>query len=237
VPDWKAIVAENLKESGLNMPARDEVADELASHLEDRYEQLLAQGTRDTDARCLVLKETQDWQELAENITRAKRTEDTMNRRTKILWLPGLVAFATASILLMALQRLITLRPALLLPLERITGLHPTLWWKDQTDAIYLCWWVLLPLCGAAGAFLSRRAGGSRLACAAASLFPSFVMLGIFCFVLPVSSVVEKNNFIMRHPLYFVLAMVNWIMVPGLALILGALPFFRQTASQLPPQT
>jgi hypothetical protein len=237
VPDWKAIVAQNLKEFGLNLPAADEVADELAAHLEDRYEQLLAQGMRDTDAHCLVLREMQDWQELADNIKRANRTEDTMNRRTKILWLPGLVSFTTASILLMTLQRLITLRPALLLSLEHITGLHPTLWWKDQTDAIYLCWWVLLPLCGAAGAFLSRRSGGSRLACAAASLFPSIVMLGIFCFVLPVSGVIEKNNFIMRHPLYFVLAMVNWIMVPGLALILGALPFFRQTVTPLPPQT
>jgi hypothetical protein len=237
VPDWKAIVAENLKESGLNLPAPDEVADELAAHLEDRYEQLLAQGIRDTEAYRLVLRETQDWRELADNIKRTQRREDSMNHRTKILWLPGLVSFATASILLMTLQRLISLRPELLLPLERVTGLHPTLWWKDQADAIYLCWWVLLPLCGAAGAFLSRRSGGSRLACAAASLFPSIVMLGIFCFVLPVSSVIEKNNFIMRHPLYFLLAMVNWIMVPGLALILGALPFFRQAAGQLPPQT
>jgi hypothetical protein len=77
---------------------------------------------------------------------------------------------------------------------------------------------------------MSRRAGGTRLACVAASLFPAIVVLCIFCFVLPVSIVVEKNTFVMQHPLYFVLAMVNWTMVPGLALILGALPFLRQPA-------
>lgn len=232
MPDWKAIVARNLEEFDLELSAQDEVAIELAAHLEDRYEQLLADGMLDTDAHRLVLEETSDWQELADNIKRTEHWEDIMNRRTKILWLPGLVSFTTASILLMTLQRLVDLRPALLLSLERITGLHPTLWWKDQVDAIYLCWWVLLPLCGAAGAFLSRRSGGTRLACAAASLFPSIVMLCIFCLVLPVSIVIEKNAFVMQHPLYFVLAMVNWTMVPGLALILGALPFFRQTADR-----
>jgi len=224
------MVAQHLREFDLELPAQDEVAIELGAHLEDRYEQLLAGGMPEADAHRLVLEETPDWQELAENIKRTKRTEDTMNRRTKILWLPGLVTFTAASILLMILQRLLNLHPALLLSLERITGLHPTLWWKDQADAIYLCWWVLLPLCGAAGAFLSRRSGGTRLACMAASLFPSIVMLGIFCFVLPASMVIEKNRFVMQHPLYFVLAMVNWIMVPGLALILGALPFLRHPA-------
>jgi hypothetical protein len=228
VPDWKAVVARNLKE--LDITAQEEVAAELASHLEDRYEHLLAQGMPDADAHRLVLEETPDWQEVAENIQRAKRGEELMNSRTKTLWLPGLVAFATASIVLMILQRLVLLHPALLLSLERITGLRPTLWWKNQVDVIYICWWVLLPLCGAAGAYLSRRAGGTRLACAAASLFPSIVMLCIFCFVLPVSIVIDRNSFVMKHPLYFVLAMVNWTMVPSLALILGALPFLRQTA-------
>jgi hypothetical protein len=238
VPDWKAIVAQKLKQFDLELSTDDEVAAELSAHLEDRYEQLLAQGMADTDVYQAVLEETQDWQGLACSIKRTKRMEDVMNRRTKILWLPGLVTFTTASILLMALQRLVDLHPALLLSLERITGLHPTLWWKDQVDAIYVCWWVLLPLCGAAGAFLSRRSGGSRLACVAASLFPSIVMFLVFCFVLPVNIIIGKNSFVMQHPLYFVLAMVNWIMVPGFALILGALPFFRQTVEpEAPPQT
>jgi hypothetical protein len=39
-----------------------------------------------------------------------------------------------------------------------------------------LWWWCLLPICGALGALLSRRNGGSRLQRIAASLLPSWVM-------------------------------------------------------------
>jgi hypothetical protein len=229
VPDWKAIVVSHLQDVDLDTSAKQEVAAELAGHLEDRYEHLLAQGMIEAEAQRVALEEAPDWQELIENVQRTKHTEDRMNRRTKTLWLPGLVAFAAASILLMALQRLIMLHPALLLTLDRVVGFRPTLWWKDQADVIYVCWWILLPLCGGAGAYLSRRAGGTRFACIAASLFPSIVMLCIFCFVLPASLVVEKNNFVMKHPLYFVLAMLNWTMVPGLALIVGALPFLPRS--------
>jgi hypothetical protein len=229
VPDWNSIVASNLKNLGLSSTKHEEVTAELAAHLEDRYEQLLAQGAPKIDAHRIVLEEAPDWQDLAENIERIKLTEDFMNSRTKTLWLPGLISFTAASLLLMTLQRLVMSRPTLLLSLERLTGLHPTFWSKDL-DVIYLCWWILLPLCGAAGAYLSRRAGGTRLACAASSLFPSIVMVAVFCFVLPVSIVIDRNPFVMQHPLYFVLAMLNWTMVPGLALILGAVPFLGQTA-------
>ncbi len=228
MPDWKAVVISNLKGIELDASAHKEVVAELAGHLEDRYQELLTQGVIEADAHRLTLDETPDWPTLVEDITRSKRKEDPMNRRSKILWLPGLVAFGTASILLMILQRLTVLRPTLLLALERTVGFRPTFWWKDQVDVIYLYWWILLPLCGAAGAYLSRRAGGTRFACIAASLFPSIVMLGIFCFVLPVSLVIDKNTVVRHHPIYFVLAMVNWTMVPGLALILGALPFLSR---------
>jgi len=228
LPEWKSIVRSNLKDLDLSLREGEEIAAELAGHLEELYEQFLAKGLCESEACRLAVDETTDWQELAEGIERARRKEGVMNSRTKTLWLPGLVAFATASILLMALERLIMLQPALLITLERAIPVRPTLWWRDQVVVIYLCWWILLPLCGAAGACMSRRAGGTRRACIAASLFPAIVVLCIFCFVLPVSFVVERNTVVMQHPLYFVLAMVNWTMVPGVALILGAMPFLRQ---------
>lgn len=230
MPDWNAIVASHLKGTALDSSAKQEVTAELSGHLEDQYNQFRSEGIGDEDARRLTLEGAPDWRRLANDIRRTRRREDPMNRRTKILWLPGLVAFTAASILLMTLQRLIMLHPALLLGLEHVIPMRATLWWKDQVDVIYLCWWVLLPLCGAAGAYLSRRAGGTRFACLAASLFPAIIMLCVFCLVLPVSIVIEKNAFVMQHPLYFVLAMVTWVMVPGLALILGALPFLRQSS-------
>jgi hypothetical protein len=39
-----------------------------------------------------------------------------------------------------------------------------------------LWWWYLLPMCGALGALLSRRNGGSRLQRIAASLLPSAIL-------------------------------------------------------------
>jgi hypothetical protein len=229
MPEWNAIVRKNLKNLRLTPQQYEEIAEELAGHLEDFYGQLRQQGLDESEALRLTLKEVDDWKGLARKIQDAKREEIEMNNRSKTLWLPGLMAFAASSILLMILQRVTMMRPELLVALEHIIPVHPTFWWKNQTDVIYLFWWVLLPLCGAAGAYLSRRTGGTRLTCAAASLFPSIVMFCIFSFILPVSMVVDKNSHVMKHPIYFVLAMVNWIMVPGLALLLGALPFLQRT--------
>lgn len=228
MPDWKAVVQANLKDLRLGPSEQEEVAVELATHLEDVYEQFKAQGLREPEALRLTLGQASTWKQLSRNIARARSKEDGMNRRTRTFWVPGLVAFAAASIFLMILERLIMSRPALMASLERIAIFRPTLWWRDQVVVIYLCWWILLPLCGAAGAYLSRRAGGSRAACVASGLFPAIVVAFIFCFILPTSIAIEKNTFVIHHPLYFVLAMVIWVMVPALALILGALPFVRQ---------
>jgi hypothetical protein len=216
MPEWNSIVQSNLRDLDLCLGEQEEIAAELAGHLEDRYAQFLAQGRSESEALRLTLEETTPWQDLAKNINRAKRKEDVMNTQTKTLWLPGLAAFITASILLMLLERFVYLRP--------------TLWLQDGVLVIYLSWWILLPLCGAAGAYLSRRAGGKWWACLAASLFPALVMLCVFCFVLPVSIVIERNPFVMQHLVYFLLALVNWTIIPGVALLLGALPFLRQPA-------
>lgn len=214
VPEWNVIVRGKLKDLGLGVRQQEEVADELADHLEDIYEQFLEEGLCEPEALRLTLQEAADWRKLARNIRRARRKEDVMNNRTKTLWLPGLAALTAASVLLMLL--------------ERIVMLQPRLWWKDSgVLAIHASWWILLPLCGAAGAYLSRRGGGQRLARLAAGLFPAIVMLCVFCFVLPVSVLIERNAFVMQHPLYFLLALINWTVVPGLALLLGTLPFLR----------
>jgi hypothetical protein len=228
MPEWKRMVHDNLK-LGLGPQPDEEVVSEVAGHLEDLHHDLRQRGLSESEALRLTVEAVDDWKDLTRKIRRTKRQEAVMNNRTKTLWLPGLMAFAASSILLTILQRLIMMRPTLFIALEHIIRLHPTFWWRNQAVVIYLCWWVLLPLCGAAGACLSRRAGGTRRACAAASLFPSLVMFCLFCCILPVSMVIDKNSYLMQHPLYFVLAMVNWIMVPGLALILGALPFLQRT--------
>jgi len=78
------------------------------------------------------------------------------------------------------------------------------------------------PLFGAASAYLSRRSGGDRSAAGTAALFPSLVMI-------PLWMVLATR---MSHPStgqWFDLfsGVLNWIVVPGAALLLGALAFLK----------
>jgi hypothetical protein len=210
MPDWNAEVRKNLKNLGLTPHVQEEVIAELADHLQDHYEQLRAEGIPESEALERSLEQASGWRQMSRRIRNAKHKEDGMNYRTRALWLPGLTALATASICLMVLQ---------------LTGVQPKIWWKDGGAlVIHLPWLLLLPLCGAAGAYLSLRAGGRRLARLAAGLFPALVMLAVFCVFLPVGILIERNAFIIRHPVYFVLAVLNWTVVPGLALLVGAAP-------------
>jgi len=141
-----------------------------------------------------------------------------MNYRTKALWLPGLAALTTASVFLMVLQ---------------LSSLQPRIWWKDGGGVLYIPWLILLPLCGAAGAYLSRRGGGRRWTCLLAGLFPAFVMLAALCVLLFVGLFVDRNPFITGHLVYFLLVVLNWTVLPAVPLLLGAVPVFcRSQASR-----
>ena len=54
-------------------------------------------------------------------------------------------------------------------------------------------WLLSLPLCGGAGAYLSRRAGGERPACPAAGLFPVIAMTSSVGFLTLVGKFVYTN--------------------------------------------
>src|SRR6476620_1400163 len=57
MPDWKKEISRRM--AGLKLaPAREsEIVEELAQHLDDRYEELLADGASDIDAERLTLAE------------------------------------------------------------------------------------------------------------------------------------------------------------------------------------
>jgi hypothetical protein len=217
MPDWNAEVRKNLKNLGLTPQHQEEVIAELAGHLHDHYEQLRAQGMSESEAFEHSLKQASGWRRMSRRIRYAKREEDGMNYRTRALWLPGLAALVAASVFLMVLQ---------------LTGVQPKIWWKDGGAVVlHVPWLMLLPLCGAAGAYLSWRAGGRRLARLAAGLFPALMMLAVFCVILPVGILIERNAFIIRHPVYFVLTILNWTVVPGLALLVGAAPLCSRSST------
>jgi hypothetical protein len=166
MPDWKQIVRENLRVLGVCSP---ELAEEIADHLEDSYEAFLQEGlpaevafqrtVGQIEGRCKAWLALQLLQ------------EDIMTGFTRKIALPGLLTFALAMVIAWALDmahvrpQAIFLANGLFLPIP-------------------IAWLCLLPLCGAAGALVSHRSGGSALQGIAASLFPSAIMGTVLLLIL-----------------------------------------------------
>ena len=135
-----------------------------------------------------------------------------MNNRISTLWLPGLVSLTFAMGFLMAL---------------RTFGPKPHIVWIGRMPMLlYVPWLVVLPLAGAAGAHLSRRSGGNLPACIAAGLFPAVVLFGLVC--LGLSDMAIANQLDRPQWLYITVGLLNWAILPGGALLLGAAPFSKR---------
>jgi hypothetical protein len=212
VRNWKVLVRERLGSLNITPAQQEEVVAELSAHLEDLYEEGRAQGLGESEAVERALDEVADWGSLSQKIRRAKQ-EDNMNQRTRTLWLPGLVSLTSAMAFLMILQA---------------SGVQPHFIWMRSGPPLelYTPWLVAHPLFGAMGAYLSRRAGGDRRACLAAGLFPSITMLALCCVGVSVKLITDRAA--LQIPLFAILAQLGvWIVLPGLALLIGALPFLN----------
>ncbi len=136
-----------------------------------------------------------------------------MNNRTKSLWLPALANLIIAPGLLMILQKV---------------GLHPrVVWIGNMAMVLYLPWLVALPVFGALGAFLAKRAHASPLYRMASGTAPALAMLGSFAVFLPLSLALGTAHLSGFPWVYFALTILNWVLLPALALLLGATPFLR----------
>ena len=105
MPDWKKLVQERMGGLELAPDAKEGVISELAAHLEDGYQDEIARGRGESEARQHVLSEVQ-WNKLAREIRRATRKEASMNNRTRALWLPAIVNVMLAAVLLTILVAL-----------------------------------------------------------------------------------------------------------------------------------
>jgi hypothetical protein len=220
--DWPKLVRTLLQRRAPKKEISDEIVSELAAHLEDSYEEARSSGLANEAALEFTLQEVEDWHVLAVEIQRATREENSMNNRTKTFWLPALTAFALASLFQLALTR-IGAQPQSLVRLTSGLGA-----W------LYAAWLLAQILCGAAGAYLSRRAGGTVLVRTFASVFPAMVMLGLWGVVIPVSAFLQNNVFVLRHPLYYASGVFRAVVLPAVALLLGALPFLRESGRSVP---
>ncbi len=139
-----------------------------------------------------------------------------MNARTRSLWIPGFASLTAAMGTLMLMNRF---------------GIEPTILWHGSLAIlqVHLPWLAVLPIFGALGAYLSLRAKGQLKVRLAAALFPALVLLGLFCPGIVIAAVFEHHQTWSALPVAFAVVVLNWILIPGAFLLLGALPFLRNS--------
>ena len=220
MPDNLEIIKRRLGRLGLGVQREREIARELADHIDDHAAELQANEVRPEDAVDEPLDGVSDWTALRSEIIAAETEEESMNQRTRVLWLPAFCTFLLSALLLAGLQ---------------IAGYQPRIYWVAEGLFIpfYLPWLLTLPVIGAIGAFWSQRAGGTAWHRALVSIAPVTMWVGaLLLLFLPLSLLVDRQvpiGFRMEGMLTYVVA---WWLLPGFLLLVGATPFlvWRQHA-------
>ncbi|MGZ7056266.1 MAG: hypothetical protein ACXVK3_12115 [Candidatus Angelobacter sp.] len=164
--DWKQIVRKKFRVLGVCSP---EWTEELAGHLEDIYEAFLRGGAPPEAAFDRTVMQVNRRSEIC--LTLRILQEVLMTDFARNVGLPGLLTFALSMGIDMALEMAHVQPKTILLGNGLPLSLPPIAW---------LC---LLPFCGAAGALVSHRSGGSRLQRIAACLFPSAIMAAVLLII------------------------------------------------------
>jgi len=153
-----------------------------------------------------------------------------LNLRTRAVWLPGFVSLIVASLFLFAEEIALAHDPSFFLT---DISLRPSHLVYALPFRFYIAWLVAQVLCGALGASLSRRSGGTRIARIVAGTFPALVMFLLCGLVIPISAFFfEHNTFALNHPSRLALGILIWAGAPGVALLLGVAPFLKESTLQ-----
>jgi hypothetical protein len=205
--DWLAYVNHRLSRLPLSEAEALQVMEELAAHLEDDYLSLRAQGVSESEAVRLACAQVSSWRELRRDILSAK-LEGFMQNRVSQLWIPGLVTLFSAYALLALMQ---------FAGLRAMTS-HPG---EPRGIVLYLPWILSLPLIGAVGAYLSRRAQATGWRVYFAASLPALALGVFFLLILPWSFVVDPQVPLHTKGTALAALMVSWVILPGFALCLG----------------
>jgi hypothetical protein len=209
------MVGEYLSGLALKPAERAEVIAELAAHLEENCEELHRRGIAEEEAVLRTLSQVEDWRDLRNRIQTARTKENIMTNRVKQFWLPSLLTLLLTMGLLMLIQ---------------IFGPNP--WMVSRKSGwslvapvavVYLPWLLSLPVIGAMGAYLSRRAGGTRRAVFSSIVFPVLPYLVFFLLALPLMAIFNDR---LAHNIMFGALFVGlfaWVLAPGAALLAGGL--------------
>jgi hypothetical protein len=233
MPDERKPIRERLGKLDVEPRRQEEIERELGEHLADLASALEAQGATREAAAKASLESVSDWRQLGLDILAAEM-EETMNHRTRALWLPALGAVFASSSLTAIIQ--------ICAPLTHSPWLNPNI--TLNPDFTVRTWYVLLlpwlalqPLVGAVSASWSRRAGGSLREQLIAALAPAAWLLVIVVVAIPMEVVR-----IAMHPSLHISGrgvvpnkmemLAIWALGPALALVIGAAPFLRRPQPQ-----
>ncbi|HTZ49139.1 MAG TPA: permease prefix domain 1-containing protein [Verrucomicrobiae bacterium] len=207
--DWRAYVEGRLGALRMERVAADEVVRELAGHLEECYEALRAQGVSEEEAFSRTCAEAGNWADLRRGVILAK--EGRMSDRVKQIWIPSLVTlFVGWGVLaLMIWQRM---EPILWHPGNPRSSMYMVIYWP---------WLVMLPAVGAIGAYLSRQARACGWQVYLAGLFPAFAIACVLLVVFPWGLFIETHEGHEFSWFGLVLMTLNWVILPGIALLAG----------------
>lgn len=215
MPDWLKLVREQLSDLAIDPTEREEVHAELAAHLEDSYELLLKSGYPEPEAAQRTLAEVPNWRKLGKRIQRARPKEHDMTDRVKQLWLPSLFTMLFSMGLLMLIE--------LFGPSPQLAARKGGWALIAPAAVIYIPWLMSLPLIGALGAYLAKRAGASQRAMFSSVLFPVLPYLVFFLIGVPL--IVVLNDHLAQNTMFnvFFIGFFAWVLAPGVALFAGAL--------------
>ena len=209
--DWRKFVQVQLAGLPLSSGTKADVVDELAGHLEEVYEGYRRQGMPQELAAQGAMRQVTDWNALQRHIRNAKEREELMQNRVRQLWFPGLLTLTLSTGLLPMLLKL---------------GLEPRIvsWSGPETILFYVPWLMTLPLFGALGAYVSLRAGGPARAILLSGVFPVLSLAACFFVILPLSIVLDRSIAFHLTLAGFLGLLLSWVVAPGAALLIGALP-------------
>ena len=213
--EWGKRVEEQLKDCDQPTPVDAEAIAELAGHVEDVYEELVASGMPFADAEKAALDEIGGPLVLCRRISEA-RERITMSSETKNLFLPTIATLALTLVGLMALLR---------------NGIFPHGFALTAEEALflYIPWVFGSFAAGVLGGFRARKATGKAGPKITALYFCPACALVILILARPPIS----WDVVRFHPaastLYFVECLTLWAILPACAILVGALSARRLT--------
>jgi hypothetical protein len=161
----------------------------------------------------------------------AAASESTrLSPRTRDFWLPGFVSMTAAGLFWLATDFAYD-------PSYSFTkiSLHPLDLVRPHAGPVrsfYFAWLVAQILFGALGAFFSRRAGGTRTARLAAGALPAITLFGLGALAVPISFLIARKTGAQPAQAQLALGIFVWGVAPAITMLLGTLPFLRESSLQ-----